>query len=178
MEFVSGRVNLPNSDGTVVEFRDISTKVRSDARGIEVQMNGSADLWERMSLEGRIDARTGRCTGNVRFRRLRPGPLVRRLAPDLPWTVEASDLDVTVRFASENWNTLRADFSGTLGTVHLGRGDGITVEGERFSGSVHMDPTRCAFRLSEMDLTQPRLKASVSLETGPLSNVGIHADDL
>jgi len=169
LKISSGQLNIRKNNQTVYRFQDIFARLGMKAGNIDVDLQCNSNLWDHISLKSRIDSNHFKSRGTIDLKGIEPRHLIHPLWPDFPVKLQASQLDLVIQYDADGFDAVKAELQGRVGSIDLQTNrENIRFQGNRFAGSIHLDANRSVYSLTELDLDQPQLSVSGTLETGPI----------
>jgi len=174
-----GRMHILDAENTAYRFWEIDASIEMPKNNVAVDVRCRSNLWEQMSMRGRMGAHLFKGRGDITLKGLKTGFISEYLSVATGIEVEMPPLDLTSQFESFGFHLFKASLGGMLPPISLKRGrDNLIVQGKRLNGTIYLDRSRSSFTLSELVLDNPRLKVSGKLETGPLHKMQTSPVDL
>ncbi len=160
-----GRLALGSKKSPVFEFRDIRILGRSTEKGFDIGVTCDSNLWERLSLEGRLNPGKAEAKARIRIERFRPHELSDYFFPRVcPALVDSkADLNVLLGIKEES---VQADIRGSLLCLTLGAGGEETdINIPSFELAFQGNGERWRMSLSETELGPYAARVSGNLAT-------------
>jgi len=168
-----GRLNILKDDESIFRARNINARFTRLTDSIDIDFQCRSEHWDHMTLSGRINPKDLKSRGRIVLKGAQPQSVVAYLLPDLREKLDASPIDLTLRFQAEGLNVLDADLQATLHTLTLKNGrEKFVVRGNQLKGKVYLNKTHSSFSLSELQLEHPRMTVSGRLNMGSIVSPG------
>lgn len=156
-----GRVALSIGPRPLCALRDIEGRIVLPPKRLEVDIRCRSNLWENLSLHGRLDAPELNGRGTIELAGLDLSPFAESFLPAGWRRTAAGRADLDAGFEIERFHALKAEVRGTSKSLAVRRGEGrAAVSGLRFGGTVGIDGTRTVVAVEQISLESPRLQVS------------------
>lgn len=145
-----GRVEIARDDGPPVIVEHIEAAARSAHDRVTFELRAASETWDKLSVQGEIDAGTASGSARLRVVRLRTAPLGPRIEfGDL--RVRPPELDVEVGLTLTGPRTIRAEVRGAAAAVGLLRGgEEMQLHNLQFAGHAETNGTTVDVTIEEL----------------------------
>ncbi|MFP5212423.1 MAG: hypothetical protein ACLGPL_03505, partial [Acidobacteriota bacterium] len=135
---------------------------------MEVDLAARSNLWESLSIKGRISPADLGGSGHVTLTGFRPESLADRLRPNAALRVGDSLLNLDIAYEGKNANTYQTKLTGTVPLLTLHKGDEILeIKGGSLDTLIDRNGERLAFNIVTLSLDQPRTDLTFKLIRNP-----------
>ena len=155
---------LTEENTPVFWFRDIQARVGLPPDKLEIDLTCESNLWERISVEGWLDAENFNGSGRIHVRNLQPQKLASYLPPFAGWRVEDSEVNLDLNVTTDGLNAFQGSVRGSFPSLTLRYNkQRLAIKAKILKGSFRLDEDRITVSLDELDLDHPQLRMSGTL---------------
>src|SRR5512139_341025 len=159
-----GRLELSDADGPLVSLRDLSARVALPPDRLAAEIRCSSQYWEGLAIETSVRTEGLRSETRVETEGFRLKDFVGRIAPGAaPWLGETV-LSLRSRIESEGLGSVKAEVTGSVPTLTIGREARSRVVRVRvLKGTLERNDREVRAALSELALDEPGVRLSGEL---------------
>jgi hypothetical protein len=162
-----GRLDLSSGTVSVFSFNNIHGRMSLPPDRLEIDLACNSNLWESISVEGRLTPEDFKGDGRIRVKDLKPQVLTNHFLPPGPRRIGDSHLNLDVSFKTDGFEVLQGDVKGSLPLLTLHQAnEKLVVKGKSLKGTFHVDGERITVSLTQLDLDHPQLSISGNLRIG------------
>lgn len=182
-----GQLTIRSKTRSAFIFRAIKARIRRTAGRLNLKILCTSNIWEEISLAGRINPVDLTGSGQVRLKQFRPHLMTQFLFPESPVVIKDSQMDLNLNFDIADPEHMRIELRGTGSSFHFRKGPLETVlKGNDLHAVIRVSSHTTLVSLDGLKLDKPLLTVSGNLyynRSEPeiridLSGVGIDADSL
>lgn len=182
IEVHRGRVALSLGPRPICALREIEGRIVLPPKRLDVDIRCASNLWENLSLNGRLDAAELSGRGTIELSGLDLSPFAESFLPEGWRRMAAGRADLGAGFEIDRFRALKAEVRGASPSLSVRRGKGSAdVSGLRFGGTVEIDGAGTVVSVTRMSLESPRLQVSGRLvldRAAPHAALELHEGDL
>ncbi|MGH8686218.1 MAG: AsmA-like C-terminal domain-containing protein [Burkholderiales bacterium] len=173
IEVDDGTLEIARPDGPVARLTGISLRLRDDSEGVDVAASAASELWQRLSVSGRVLYADASAQASLELDGLKPQALLDKYLGASPVGLELPLAALKARARSDGRTLVEGEFELHVPDVALRRGERrLVVADAGLSGTVRADADHLLLRLGEVRLAPvlPAGKAEfdVQRESGKL----------
>lgn len=155
-----GQLNLSEKDAPVFWFRDIHGTIALPPAQLRVDIACASNLWEKLSLEGKLEPLSFKGKGDLEMARFQPQALINYLFPSAHRITDTS-VDLNMSFKTQGLTTIRAEVEvSSPSLTWQGKDSDTTVRDLSLEGVFHADETKIKATLTEFRAVYPKLALS------------------
>jgi hypothetical protein len=156
--FDMGSLDIYREKEFLFSFREIRGNVGLPPGDLALDISSRSDLWERISVKGRLDPKNFKGEGEVDLSDFRPQVLTDLFFSRGPLKLEKSQINIHLKVNTDGLSNVQADVSGSIPSLALAKGkEKVVIKAERLDGVFQVDEGGMAATLSGLDLTYPAL---------------------
>ena len=156
-----GRLNIAEANRSVFWFQDIEVRIGLPPDRLRIDVTCRSNLWERLSLNGSLDAKDFTGSGRIDLIRFQPQELPDHLLPPATPRVGDSEVNLSLSFKIDGLRALQAELEGSIPYLTLHQADEeLVIKGKSLRGALDLDEDRVTVSLTGFDLEYPRLNLS------------------
>ncbi|NOG84284.1 MAG: hypothetical protein HND49_10865 [Planctomycetes bacterium] len=164
LTFEDGTGNIMVKDETVFDIKDVQAEISSLSHEIEIDIKGSSEIGEDISVKASLDRRDFKGSGVIQMVRFEPQSLIDRFLPDAPYRILEPIDNLSFRVKIEGLNDVKAEVEGSPVNLKVKRGDkGLFLKGKELKGSLQINEGETQISLTELKLEHPHLNMSGDL---------------
>jgi hypothetical protein len=182
VEVEKGKLDLVKDNRSLFRFDDIHASIALPPDRVKVEVTSKSNLWEDMSLDGRLDVQNFKGDGHIKVTDFRPQEVTERFLTIDPWRVGESQVNLQFDFEVDGLKAFNADVRGSSPRLTLFRNnEKLVIQGKSVKGSFHMDQEQTVLSLAELDLDHPQLNVAgklVMTQTAPRVRLELTGRDI
>ena len=156
----NGRLKLFDENDPTFQFSAINGSIHLPPEHFRVQLTCESNLWRKLITSIEMDSNFA-IKGKIEVAELQPQALSSYIAPAKVMKIANGDLNLKAEFESKDFQTLRADFQGSLPQLKLvSQNEELAIECENFQAAIDLNQSGISVDLKELALTYPKLNLS------------------
>lgn len=153
----NGRMELFEKKASVFQFEAIHARVGLPPGVMMLEVTSVSTLWEKLSLVTRVDPDDFKGNGKIDVTHFRPHMLPEHLFPPKAPRVKDSDVNLKLKFETEELRVLGGEVQGSIPRLAIDNGNGtVVIKGESLKGAFRTDKDKTTVSLSNMNLDYPQ----------------------
>lgn len=151
-------LELKEGEGAVLSFRQIEGRVEFPPQKLECQLSCASNLWNALSLRGRLNPETLNGEGEVHLSGLQPQAVSHYLPIPSSYQIGSAKLNLDFQLSAEGLKRFRGELRGALPQLLLSPG-GVRrlIRGGTFGGTFDIRETRVEAFLTHAEFDYPKL---------------------
>ncbi len=176
----NGRLNISGEKKASLEFGDIQARIDLPEDKINVDIQCSSNLWERISVQGFLDPQNFDSNGSIELTHLRSRFIAESFLPHLDLKLAAlTPFDLIIAFKTEGLKVLHGNFQGSTQSPTASPVEKEpTVKIKSFKGDIFRSEDKLRVSLDELKLVYPRLNLSGKIDLLNSPNAALRKVDL
>src|SRR4030095_13462710 len=136
-----------------------------------LQFSSSANIFDSLRVEGRINVETLTTKGQIKVENLRLRESMAALLPHPPEYIESGNVNLNVGLTSTGLKEIKTTIDGTLPSLGLVRGSkNAVIKGSTFKAFISRDDGIVNAVIEQFDLVSPHLSATGELTVDPAAS--------
>ena len=141
-----------------IELRDLSVRVRSGVKGLDLELTAASNYWSRLKLSARIEFSDLAAKASLDVTEVRPQAWLDSYLAESPVRVEVPAANLRAQASIDAKTSLECDFDVTAGVVDVMQAkERVRVADAALKGKVTADAQEIAVGLEEVRLGASRL---------------------
>lgn len=156
--------NLYAGERKFLELTEVNSHLAGPLSERKITIRCKSNLWQDISMNGLLNTRTFKGSGQIQLTQFRPQGLVADLFPDSPFRLEEAPVSLTINVKTDQPGKLRADLYGTGPYLKFSyTKEALSIENPRVKAAIQIDKNSVELSLSELALDAPQLALSANL---------------
>jgi hypothetical protein len=161
VELEKGRLELVDKGQTVFHIQDLDANVLLPPEGPRVRITCRSNLWQDLSIQGRLDAKSLNGDGRIELSRFQPHLLADHFFPDAGIACSDSTLYLRVDVRTDGLRKFQGEVKTSVPQMTLSRHNEETVlQVENLGITFSIEGDRTDLSLDQLKLDSPRLSMS------------------
>jgi hypothetical protein len=182
VEIKGGTLELVEEGETAFQIQDLDLDVLLPPAGPEARITCRSNLWQDLTIDGRLDAEDLDGIGQIEISRFHPHLLTDRFFPDAGITSTESTLYLRVNVRTDGLRKFHGELKASAPGMVLSKdGEGTTLEVENLGITFSIDEEEIDLTLDQLKLTSPGLRMSGKFsmdKTEPAVRLDLEARDM
>ncbi len=161
----NGRLDLVDGKEPVLSLRDLDASLVLPPMGPEFKINCQSNLWQDLSIQGGLDAKTLTGEGRLEFSRFQPHLLADRFFPNAGIACSESILYLRADVRTEGLRTFHGEVKTSVPRMTFSRaGEESALEIRDLGITFSVEEDRISASLDRLQMDAPRLSMSGTFE--------------
>lgn len=182
VELEAGTLDLVDEGQTVLQLRDLDANVLLPPAGPEARITCRSNLWQDLTIDGRLNARDLKGGAQIELSRFLPHLLLDRFFPDAGIACSESTLYLRINVRTDGLQEFHGEAKASAPRMALSRNNEETVlKVENLGVTFTMDEDETGLTLDQLKLDSPRLSMSGKFsmdKTAPGARLHLEARDM
>ena len=158
IEVSRGGLELVDNGRAILNIRDLEAKAAFPPRGLDVQVSCRSNLWQDLSLEGRLDARGLKGGGRIELSGFQPHLLADRLLSKAGITCSESSVSLRADIRTEGLQRFHGEIKASIPRMILSRNKEESVfKAVNAGATFSFEGDKASVSLDQLKLDEPRL---------------------
>ena len=159
-----GRLYLQDGQKRPFAFTGIRTRVHCTNDLIRLDFRSNSNIWNELTLNGRIYPQSWSGVGSVRIEKFLPEPIAAYLFPESALKIQEAQSDLKLDYQLTAAGKIIIHTDASLPRIDLVNQEKkrIALKGQHMRASAEFDQNHTTVSLGDLQLTSPRLNASGS----------------
>lgn len=164
LQIDKGRLYLEDGPERPFAFTGIRTRIHCTNDLIRLDIRSNSNIWNELTLNGRIYPQTWSGAGSVRIARLLPEPVTAYLFPESALKIQEAQTDLKMDYQLTAAGKIIFHTDASLPEIDLvnRKKNRIALKGQHIRATVELDQNHTTVSLGDLKLDAPRLNASGS----------------
>ncbi len=159
-----GRLNLYVAGDHTLELRDIQARSKREPDRINLSLDCSSNLWQRVAMTAWFIPEPFRSSGKIRLSRFQPETVNQILLQNNQMQVTDAELDLELDYQMDGPQKVKTAITTVGAYAKLKRGEEtISIESRHFKGALQLQEGKATAAIQEMVLATPQLQMSGKL---------------
>ena len=147
-----------------LELTEFNSHLAGPATGRKITIGCKSNLWQGISINGLLNTRTFKGSGQIQLTQFRPQGLVANLFPDSPLRLTEAPANLTIDFKTDEPGKLQAEAKGSSPYLNFHTGkEALNLKSARIKAAIQVDKNIVSLSLAELALDSPQLTLSAKL---------------
>ncbi len=166
--------NLFIGERKFLELTEVNSHLAGPPAERKISVSCKSNLWQRVSMDGLLNTRTFKGSGQIQLTQFNPQGLVANLFPDSNIRITDAPANLTIDFKTNEPGQLQAELNGSSPSLKFRTAkEALNIKNTRIKAAIQVDKNSVSLSLEELALDHPQLNLSANLaltqSTPPLS---------
>ena len=157
-------VNLLAGDRKVIELTAVNSHLEGPLTERKISIACKSNIWQGISINGLLNAKTYKGSGQIQLTHFRPQGLVADFFPDSDLRITERPADLAMDLKMDEPGQLRATLKGSSSSLKLRTAkEALSIENARINAAIQVDKNTVRLSLAELTMDHPQLNLSANL---------------
>jgi len=171
----NGHLIVLAQDKAPLEWQDVTADLSVAHHRVSVDLTCKSSFFQKIALKSEVNPDTLNVNGTVTIEGLAPHSLISYWHPDTGPGITDGQMDVTLKFQSQDGGTWQTDFESRISSLKVQNNTHQADIGPgALKGRCHVSAAQMSIHMDRLDLVHPQLSLAGTLSANPSEVGGVH----